>query len=109
MDFRDFLSLAIDLAKGTTEAPQAQRKYLLEVEGRISAGSLQVRFRYSRDVHRETTIESLTQFFRSALCTDLQNHDEPAVPAHDPSDFPLADLSRQDLDYLLRELSETEA
>ena len=51
---------------------------------------------------------SLAQFFRSALCADLQDHDEPIVPVHDPSDFPLADLSQQNLDDLLRELSEAE-
>jgi amino acid adenylation domain-containing protein/non-ribosomal peptide synthase protein (TIGR01720 family) len=95
-------------AKGASESPRAQRKYLLEVEGMISSGCLQVRFRYGKAVHLQSTISRLAQFFHEALCAYLPDAEPQAKQSRLAADFPLADLSQQDLDHLVAELSEAE-
>ncbi|HEY2392078.1 MAG TPA: amino acid adenylation domain-containing protein [Candidatus Angelobacter sp.] len=95
-------------AKGASESPHAQRKYLLEVEGMITSGCLQVHFRYGKAIHLQSTIAHLAQFFHQALCAYLPNAEPPAKHFRLAEDFPLADLSQQDLDHLVAELSEVE-
>jgi hypothetical protein len=53
-------------------------------------------------------MEHLAQFFHEALCAYLPDAEPKASPSHLAADFPLADLSQQDLDHLVAELSEAE-
>jgi non-ribosomal peptide synthase protein (TIGR01720 family) len=95
-------------SKGASESLRGQRKYLLEVESMISSRCLQIRFRYSKAIHLQSTMEHLAQFFHEALCAYLPDAEPKASPSHLAADFPLADLSQQDLDHLVAELSEAE-
>jgi non-ribosomal peptide synthase protein (TIGR01720 family) len=80
----------------------------LEIEGEIIAERLQLRWIYSTNIHRQATIEELAHGFMDALENLIAHCQSPAAGGYTPSDFPEADLSQQELEDLLTEISELE-
>jgi amino acid adenylation domain-containing protein/non-ribosomal peptide synthase protein (TIGR01720 family) len=92
--------LAAD-AIGPAIGPRSPRGHLLEVNCRVAAGRLAVRFTYSAQLHRRATVEALAQTYLDQL-REIIAHCE-AVPrtVPSPADFPLARLDLAALDGVI--------
>lgn len=93
---------------GPRHSPRGQRPYLLEIEGGIVNGQLQLSWIYSRDSHRRATIEALADDFMETLEKLIAHCQSPDAGGYTPSDFPEVELSQEELDNLLAELLELE-
>ncbi|MEA5581860.1 amino acid adenylation domain-containing protein [Nodularia harveyana UHCC-0300] len=94
-----------DISTGENQSPSSRRRYLLEITGIVAAGKLQINLIYSAQVHQKSTIQRLADNLITALQT-LISHCQSTVGGYTPSDFPVADLSQDELDALLAEIDE---
>ncbi|MEM9163053.1 MAG: alpha/beta fold hydrolase [Cyanobacteria bacterium P01_F01_bin.4] len=92
---------------GPDHSPLGQRRYLLEVNGWVSEGQLQMNWTYSQNIHRQGTIEALAQTFLDALVGLITHCQSAKAGGYTPSDFPAVTLSQPALDQVLTELSQT--
>ncbi|MEJ2406196.1 MAG: hypothetical protein P8171_18235, partial [Candidatus Thiodiazotropha sp.] len=83
----------------------AERSHLLEVEGQITEGRLQIDWIYSKHCHCRTTVERLAQSFKQNLSELILHCQSPLAGGYTPSQFPEADLSQAELDELINEYS----
>ncbi len=88
-------------ASGTTQSRQGLRRYLLEINGLINDGQLQLDWTYSENCHQRATIERLAQEFIAALTAIIAHCQSPEARGYTPSDFPLASLEQAMLDKIL--------
>jgi len=88
-------------------SPRGRRRYLLEVNGRLTEGQLQYDWTYSERIHRRDTIERLAQGFIEALRTLIVHCQCPGAGGYTPSDFPKMRLSQPELDELIIALDES--
>jgi amino acid adenylation domain-containing protein/non-ribosomal peptide synthase protein (TIGR01720 family) len=93
-------------ASGPHRSLQGRRRYLLEINGRLIGGQLQLDWTYSECIHQRDTIEGLAQGFIKALRTLIVYCQSPEAGGYTPSDFPQMQLSQQELDALLAALGE---
>jgi amino acid adenylation domain-containing protein len=78
-----------------------RRSHLLEVEARVTAGVVSVRWNYSALRFRRDTIEALAEEFLAALRALVAHCQSPSARGYTPSDFPLAGLDQRTLDQLV--------
>ncbi|HEV2755336.1 MAG TPA: amino acid adenylation domain-containing protein, partial [Actinomycetota bacterium] len=90
----------VDGPTGRGRAAGGDRSHLIEVDGRVSAGSLQVTWTYSRNLHRRATIERVAAGFVAALRELIAHCTYERAGGVTPSDFPLTGLDQQTLDKL---------
>jgi amino acid adenylation domain-containing protein/non-ribosomal peptide synthase protein (TIGR01720 family) len=86
---------------GPAHGPRGRRSHLIEIDGFIASGRLQLRFTYSEACHRRATIERLTDHYMEALRGLITHCLSPEAHWATPSDFPLADLDQRELEQLL--------
>jgi non-ribosomal peptide synthase protein (TIGR01720 family) len=86
---------------GPVHSPRGIRKYLLDINGFISGGRLQLEWSYSENFHRRATIEHLAQDYLAALRTLIAHCQSPEAGGYTPADFPLARLEQARLDWLV--------
>nr|QEO74616.1 condensation domain-containing protein [uncultured bacterium] len=91
--------------RGMDRSAQNQRQHLLEISGGIVNGRLQLTWVYSQQVHKRETVERLAADFIIALQQLIEQCQWGEVIGFTPSDFPEAELSQQELDELVAELS----
>jgi non-ribosomal peptide synthase protein (TIGR01720 family) len=91
---------------GPPVSPRNLRPYLLELNGAVIAGRLQMEWTYSRNFHRRTTIDRLATSFIEALQGLIAHCQSPGAGGYTPSDFPEAGLSQAELDHLLAQLDD---
>jgi amino acid adenylation domain-containing protein/non-ribosomal peptide synthase protein (TIGR01720 family) len=90
---------------GATLNPHEQRPYLFEITGYISAGRLQVRWSYSRNLHMRETIERLAKSLLSAI-QELIARSEASFNHPLPLDELLQEgLTQEELDVILNEVN----
>ncbi len=103
-------ALILGLAKesiGSTRSPLGRRPYLLEVEGWVTSGRLQLDWIYSQKVHQRATVERLAQSFREALQTLIAHCLSTEEKGYTPSDFSAARVSQKQLDKLMAQIKQT--
>ncbi len=83
---------------GPARSPRQPRSYLLEIDGVVAGGCLQVTFTYSADVHRRGTVQGLAERFRTRLAELVEHALSSAASGCTPSDFPLARLDQAVVD-----------
>ncbi len=93
-------------ASGPHRSLQGSRRYLLEINGRLAGGQLQLDWTYSECIHRRDTIEGLAQGFIGALRTLIVHCQSSEAGGYTPSDFPQMRLGQRELDELLTALDE---
>ncbi|HEV7668968.1 MAG TPA: amino acid adenylation domain-containing protein, partial [Thermoanaerobaculia bacterium] len=93
---------------GPEHSPRQDRRYLLELNGRIWAGRLRMAWRYGEGVHRQATIEALAENFVVSLRGLIAHCTSPGALGYTPADFPLAGVDQPTLDRLAAELGEIE-
>jgi len=86
---------------GQTRSALGQRNYLLEINGFIAEGRLQLDWSYSKNVHQRATIVSLSQEFMETLQTLIIHCQSPEAGGYTPSDFPAAGLGQKELDKFI--------
>ncbi|NET12212.1 MAG: amino acid adenylation domain-containing protein [Okeania sp. SIO1H6] len=86
---------------GTDHSPEGTRSYLLDINAAVVAGELQVTWKYSRDFHNESTIEKLSRNYIEVLEQLIEHCLSPEAGGYTPSDFPLAQLNKLQLDQIL--------
>jgi len=91
--------------RGMDRSAQNQRQHLLEISGGVVNGRLQLTWIYSQQVHKRETVERLAADFVIALQQLIEQCQWGEVIGFTPSDFPEAELSQQELDELVAELS----
>ncbi|MDF5721899.1 MAG: amino acid adenylation domain-containing protein, partial [Rhizonema sp. PD37] len=99
---------SLKLAKesiGATRSLQGNRHYLLEVDGMVIDGQLQLHLSYSENCHQRATIESLAQKLITNLQRLIAHCLSPEAGGYTKSDFPLAHLNQGQLEQVLAHLS----
>jgi non-ribosomal peptide synthase protein (TIGR01720 family) len=81
------------------------RSHLLEVNGLIVAGKLQLDWTYSQNIHQQSTIEHLAFNFIEALKSLIAHCQSKQAKSYTPSDFPEAKLNQEELDQLIAKLT----
>ncbi|MEH1787861.1 MAG: amino acid adenylation domain-containing protein [Nostoc sp.] len=74
-------------SSGSTRSLQSKRTYLLEINGGIYQGHLEMSWSYSNQLHRQTTIEVLAQRFIEELRSLIAHCLSPNAGGFTPSDF----------------------
>lgn len=90
---------------GPVRSPRAQRSHLLEINSYIAGGRLRVEWKYSEDIHRRVTIERLSESFKNSLRALLAHTQSPGGFELTPSDFPMVQLSSEQLEGALAEVT----
>jgi amino acid adenylation domain-containing protein/non-ribosomal peptide synthase protein (TIGR01720 family) len=85
---------------GPTRSPRGMRAHLLDINGWISGGQLQLSWSYSENIYRRETIEELATGFIGSLLSLIAHCQSPEAGGYTPSDFPLAGLGQEALDRL---------
>src|SRR5262249_5449426 len=83
---------------------QERRLTLVDINGSVSDGQLQLACTYSECIHRRSTIERLAADFIQSLQTLIAHCQSPEAGGYTPSDFAKARLSQKELDRFLGNL-----
>ncbi|MFD6285592.1 non-ribosomal peptide synthase/polyketide synthase [Streptomyces sp. NPDC060205] len=86
---------------GRDADPDETRPYLLDITGAVQGGRLELGWTYPAAVYDESTVRHLAEQMREALRDIVTHCAQSDVGGRTPSDFPLADLSQQQLDRLV--------
>ena len=86
---------------GTDNSPLQHRNYLIELNGLAIDGKLQLNWTYNQNIHQQSTIERLAEWFMAALQTLINHCQSPEAGGYTPSDFPEADLSQEELEQIM--------
>ncbi|HEV2733950.1 MAG TPA: amino acid adenylation domain-containing protein, partial [Longimicrobiaceae bacterium] len=87
---------------GPSRGPRGRRGPLLEINGLVSGGRLQLAWRYGESLHLRSTVERLAASHLDALRGLVEHCRAPEAGGYTPSDFPRARLNQKDLDKLAR-------
>jgi non-ribosomal peptide synthase protein (TIGR01720 family) len=93
-------------SSGPARNPKDVRSHLLEINGFVADGQLQLDWTYSQDVHRRETIEYVASQFLEELRSIIAHCRSAGTGGYTPSDFPRVRISQQELDELVAGLSE---
>ena len=91
-------------AQGSSRDPDAPRRHLLEINGRVLKGQLQMAWTYSDQCHRRETIAQVAEQTMVALRTLIDHCTSTDAGGYTPSDFPQANLSQAALNQVLSQL-----
>ena len=92
-------------SSGPARSLQGRRSHLLEVEVTLEGDCLHIHCGYSQNLHARSSIERLAHMYKEALQSLIDHCQSPQAGGYTPSDFPEADLSQEELDGLMAELS----
>ena len=84
----------------TDHDPDGRRPYLLEVNSYVRSGQLHLDWLYSETIHKAATINGLAQDCLRNLRQLIHYCLKPGVGGYTPSDFPLANITQEQLDNL---------
>ncbi|MBE9107801.1 non-ribosomal peptide synthetase, partial [Nostoc cf. edaphicum LEGE 07299] len=88
---------------GSSHSLRNKRTHLLEINGGIYHGHLQMSWTYSKELHRQSTIEGLAQRFIEALrslIAHCQSYDAGDVTPSDFAEFKQSQWDQADLDAI---------
>ncbi|MCB1058237.1 MAG: amino acid adenylation domain-containing protein, partial [Acidobacteria bacterium] len=106
LDSAGSLRVAREVLSGDT-SPEERRSRHLDLGISVVADSLQVRWTFSEELYRRSTIEGLMERFLECLEELVEHCLEPGAGAFTPSDFPLAGLSWDEMRRLESRLAES--
>ena len=84
---------------GRVTALENRRLYILEINAVVAEGRLQIAWNYSTRLHRRETIEGVAQRYLECLQEIIAHCEHAEAGGHTPSDFPLADLTQEQVDH----------
>lgn len=83
---------------------QGKRSHILALSGLISDSQLEMRWEYSRNLHRAETIEALAHGYMQALRDIIRHCQSAGTGSYTPSDFSASKLNQKKLDKLVSKL-----
>ncbi|MEH2032602.1 MAG: non-ribosomal peptide synthase/polyketide synthase [Nostoc sp.] len=92
-------------SSGSPVSLKNSRSHLLDIDGFVAQGRLQLTWTYNQKLHQTATIERLAQGFIEALTALISHGNSSEVGGYTPTDFPLAELSQQELDAIVESLA----
>jgi amino acid adenylation domain-containing protein/non-ribosomal peptide synthase protein (TIGR01720 family) len=87
---------------GQSRGKLGRRKYLIEIDGAVRNGRLQVELVYSNELHRQQTIKAVAESLIRRLRKLIEHCVLREVREYTPSDFPLARLNERQLAQIQR-------
>ncbi|MEH2196819.1 amino acid adenylation domain-containing protein [Nostoc sp.] len=91
-------------SSGSIHSPKGQRRHLLNVNGLVIEGRLQLEWKYSAAFHHQATVENLAKNYLKVLEAIIDHCISKEAGGYTPSDFPEVGLSQEALDELLAEI-----
>lgn len=94
---------------GSAFSPKGNRSYLLEINGFVSSGKLQIDWTYSEKIYRRATIERLAESYLDKLRSLISHCQSPEAGGYTPSDFSefqWSQWNQADLDEILTAIGE---
>jgi amino acid adenylation domain-containing protein/non-ribosomal peptide synthase protein (TIGR01720 family) len=88
-------------SSGRTHSMRRTRDHLLEINGGVSDGRLQIFWTFSENVYQRTTVENVALQFIEELKALILHCLSPSAGAYTPSDFPQAKLDDEKLNRIL--------
>ncbi|MEP7243829.1 MAG: amino acid adenylation domain-containing protein, partial [Gammaproteobacteria bacterium] len=92
---------------GLPRSPRAHRANAIDIDSMILGGCLQLRWTFSRNLHRAETITALANDYVATLRELIRHCLSADAGGYTPSDFALAGLSTDELAEILSDLSES--
>jgi amino acid adenylation domain-containing protein/non-ribosomal peptide synthase protein (TIGR01720 family) len=89
----------------TSRSPRGNRRYLIDINGFVLGGQLQLEWTYSEQIHQQTSIEQLAQRFVETLRSLIAHCQSPEAGGYTPSDFQKAKVNQKDLDRLFAQIN----
>ena len=86
---------------GAVQGPGGRRTHLVQLDGAVRGGSLELTWTFGREVHRRSTMERLSSLYLEELRGLVAHCADADAGGYTPSDFPLAGLDQPVLDALL--------
>ena len=86
---------------GSDFSSQGRRSHVLDITGFVVNGQLQMDWVYSNALYRDETIEKLSSRYAQALRDIIHHCQSIGTGGYTPSDFPLAEISQQQLDSIV--------
>ncbi len=93
-------------SKGAERSPGGERSYKLDVSGKILSGKLSLDWTFSKNIHQPATIEKLANDYLAELRALIAHCCSFEAGGYTASDFAEAELSQDQVEALLTELSE---
>ncbi|HEY9653442.1 MAG TPA: condensation domain-containing protein, partial [Coleofasciculaceae cyanobacterium] len=90
---------------GASRSPRGNRRYLIDINGFVLGGQLQLEWTYSKQIHQRSTIERLAQEFVEALRSLITHCQSSEAGGYTPSDFQKAKVNQKDLDRLFAQIN----
>ncbi len=88
--------------------PESKRRYLLEINTTIVKEQLRIDWRYSQQLHREATVQTMASDFIKVLRALIGHCLSSEAGGYTPTDFPLAKLDKRKLSKLSNLLSKSD-
>jgi non-ribosomal peptide synthase protein (TIGR01720 family) len=92
-------------SSGAAQSERMRRDHLLQINGRVEGGRLYVSWGYSERVHRRETVERWASEFLKSL-RGLIEYCRSEEGRYLPADFPLTQLSQEELDRLISKIDD---
>ncbi|HET8888390.1 MAG TPA: condensation domain-containing protein [Candidatus Angelobacter sp.] len=86
---------------GRSVSPENHRQHVVDVGGMVANGQLQIGWTYNANVTRRESIEKAAQQYVSCLREIIEHCRSEHAGGHTPSDFPLAQLTQQQVDRII--------
>ena len=86
---------------GRNQSERQTRAHLININGRVVEGKLEIHWTYSKNVHRQATVENLAESYAQAIRATIQHCESADSFGYTPSDFPDAQLTQSEIDELL--------
>jgi len=88
---------------GPAQSLKADRAYLLNIIAMVTGGELKLQWTFSENIHRHETIERLAQQHLLQLRALIEQA-RVGETVYSPSDFPSANLTKEQLDKVLAKI-----
>ncbi len=88
-------------SRGQTQSPRGNMPYLLQINGSVAGGRLQLSLTYSEKVFQPATIERFGESLQRNLRALIAHCQSPEAGGFTPSDFPLAALTQSELSLVV--------
>lgn len=95
----------VNQTPGVSRSLADNRRYLLDINGFVLGGQLQLEWTYSEEIHQQTTIEWLARGYLEALRSLITHCQSPDAGGYTASDFPQANLDQKDLEQFLAKIN----
>jgi amino acid adenylation domain-containing protein/non-ribosomal peptide synthase protein (TIGR01720 family) len=94
-------------SSGSAYSLLGRRSHLLEIDGFVAEGQLQLDWTYSSNLHQRATVERLAEGFMASMRSLIAHCQSPESGSYTPSDFPFAKLGQKDIDKFIAKISQT--